>query len=280
MSAERVKSAFSCPVCKAPLYASESGYSCMNSHNFDRAKSGYVNLLLSNQMNAKFPGDNKFMVRARRDFLDKGYYSDLLERIISMADRVCGDIALLDAGCGEGYYTAGVYTALKGSGRNISAAGVDISKFALNAAAKRQRDIEFAAGSVFHIPAPDSSCNLLMNIFAPFCLEEFSRVIENNGYMLMVIPGKRHLWQLKCSVYENPYENILKGFEIEGFKLEERSHISRKIFVDGSDIMNLFSMTPYYYKTSEKDRKKLEALENLETETEFEVLLYRKKESI
>ena len=36
---------FICPVCKKPLVKNEKSYICENGHNFDIAKSGYVNLL-------------------------------------------------------------------------------------------------------------------------------------------------------------------------------------------------------------------------------------------
>lgn len=36
-------------------------------------------------------------------------------------------------------------------------------------------------------------------------------------------------------------------------------------------------MTPYYYKTGEEGHRRLEALESLETEASFEVLIYKRK---
>ena len=172
------KSLFLCPVCGESLNISERKYACVNRHNFDMAKSGYVNLMLSNQMNAKNPGDNKLMVKARNDFLGKGYYVGLLSAIVKAVMEISGDIKLIDAGCGEGYYTNGIYNALKSNGKNIQAAGVDISKYALNSAAKRNKEIEFAVGSIFHLPVIDNSCNVLLNIFAPFCLSEFLSLIH------------------------------------------------------------------------------------------------------
>ncbi len=274
------KSLFLCPVCGKSLSISERKYACINRHSFDMAKSGYVNLMLSNQMNAKIPGDNKLMVKARNDFLEKGYYIGLLSAIIEAVMEIPSDIKLLDAGCGEGYYTNGIYNALKSSGRNVQAAGVDISKYALNSAAKRNKEIEFAVGSIFHLPVADDSCNILLNIFAPFCLSEFSRVIVSGGFMIMVVPGKKHLWQLKEIVYDNPYENELKSLTVEGFELFRHYTEKGKINIDNNnDIMNLFSMTPYYYRTGEKDKQKLLILKNLDTEIEFEILVYRKKGS-
>ena len=96
---------FICPVCGKSLEIKEKSYVCENRHSFDISSKGYVNLLLSGQMNAKLPGDNKMMVNARTEFLSKGYYSHLAQAV---CDAVCVHFhggVLLDAGCGEGYYT-------------------------------------------------------------------------------------------------------------------------------------------------------------------------------
>ena len=46
--------------------------------------------------------------------------------------------------------------------------------------------------------------------------------------------------------------------------------------IEGEDIKNLFCMTPYYYKTSEKDQKKLELLDKLDTTVSVMSAIYKK----
>ena len=45
---------------------------------------------------------------------------------------------------------------------------------------------------------------------------------------------------------------------------------------DNNTIRDLFSMTPYYYRTGEKDLEKLAALTRLETEVDVTVSVYQK----
>lgn len=277
----RFKSLFVCPVCGKVLEINNKNYKCEKGHSFDAAKSGYINLLTSDKMNTKSPGDNKLMVRSRSEFLDKGYYSHLRDALSSVVNSVSsdGDI-FLDAGCGEGYYTSRIIEDILSSNKKIRAAGIDISKFAADKAAKRSKNIEFAVGSVFHIPFADNSCNILLNVFAPFCQEEYLRILKKNGYMIMTIPDKNHLWEMKKIVYDNPYENSPKTEDIKGFEFIEKLSVKRKIFLKSNDdIINLFAMTPYFYNTSLKDKEKLSKIDNLETQTEFEILIYRKKEN-
>lgn len=271
-------SGFICPVCKNKLFIVEKSLKCKKNHSYDIAKSGYVNLLLSSQMNSKIPGDNKIMVNSRRDFLEKGYYSKLrnllCETVLKHAKS--GDL-ILDAGCGEGYYTSSVFCAIKDIEIKTKILGIDISKIAADTAAKRCKDVFYAAASIFHIPIEDKMCDILFTLFAPYCGEEFNRVLKNNGIMIMVIPSEKHLIQLKQAVYDNPYLNEVKDYNLDGFTLLESIKIHDEINLESNeDIQNLFTMTPYYYKTSSEDKAKLSALENLSTEIEFEILTYKK----
>lgn len=270
-------SKFCCPVCGEKLEISGKSYVCSNGHCFDLAKSGYVNLLLSKQHGKTTHGDNKLMLRGRRDFLEKGYYKPLCDKICETVVKFAENGAvLLDAGCGEGYYTANVAATLER--RNITAEmyGIDISKDAAELAAKRKTGVKFAAASVFHIPVISGSCDILLTMFAPYCGEEYRRVLKKGGIMIMAIPSRDHLWELKQAVYDTPYKNDVKPYGLDGFEFlgSERVTVSMNIN-SGEDIRSLFAMTPYSYRTGQRDRERLMALETLETTADFEVLTYR-----
>lgn len=71
-----------CPICSAPLTLCDKSWVCPQRHQFDNAKEGYVNLLPVQKKKTKDPGDNKEMMIARREFLNKGFYqpSELIAR--------------------------------------------------------------------------------------------------------------------------------------------------------------------------------------------------------
>lgn len=275
------KSIFSCPVCGNSLKYDDKVYKCDKNHCFDKAKSGYVNLLTSDKMHSKLPGDNKLMVRARREFLSKGYYSSLAENLCRLAIKYNNcNVTLLDAGCGEGYYTEKVVSALADENITVLAGGFDISKNAADYAAKSSKNnVEYAAASVFHIPTAEKSIDMVMSIFSPLCLEEFQRILKDDGLFFMVIPDKKHLWELKSVLYEKPYENQVKDYALDGFELVEAFDVpTEKIMIESrEDIASLFAMTPYFYNTKPEDKKKLECLDSLETTIEFKILVYRSK---
>ncbi len=267
-----------CPVCDAAMQKQEKGVHCLNGHCFDAAKSGYVNLLPVQQKRTKQPGDNLQMVRARRDFLQAGYYAPFQQAMCELVVSALPQKGiLLDAGCGDGYYTAAVVNALQEVGKNVQVYGVDISKYAVDLAAKHCKTASFAVGSVFHLPVSDHCCDGLISLFAPYAGTEFQRVLKPNGMMILGIPAARHLMGLKQAIYDTPYENEVKPYELDGFSFVGKRTIEAVILLPNQTaIQNLFMMTPYYYKTGQKEQVRLAALETLETEIAFELLQYQK----
>lgn len=267
---------FLCPVCKSPLQKTEHTYRCVNGHSFDVAKSGYVNLLPSG--GSGHHGDDKLMVRARRDFLNAGYYDPLSAALCEEVLRFLpSHSVLLDAGCGEGKYTVDLLHALDNNGKSVEVIGIDISKDALIYAAKRSSSLHLAAASSAALPLRDASIDCILNVFSPLILGEFSRVLKSPGILVRVIPLEDHLWDLKALVYEKPYPNDVPSPELEGFHLLSSRDLRYRITLDSSKaILSLFQMTPYYYKTGKKDQQKVEMAETLDTVIAFRILIYQK----
>lgn len=251
----------------------------MNNHCFDKAKSGYVNLLRSQRSADKRHGDDKLMIRARTAFLEKGFYTPLLYGILSECDKLAAKMLhLVDIGCGEGWYTDKIFEFLRSKGKIVQMEGIDISKDALSVAAKRNPYIATAVASISALPIKSESCDMLINLFAPFDTAEFSRVLKQGGIWLKAIPLERHLYGLKAAIYDKPYENEVNIEQYEGFELLSCTDIRQTMTLDRrEDIENLFRMTPYYYKTSVADQAKVQNLTKLETPIEFSILCYEKK---
>ena len=273
-------SLFLCPLCAAPLERTASGLSCPARHCFDRAAAGYVHLLPANQKHSKSPGDDKEMVAARSAFLDKGHYAPLRDALCALALDCAGALpspVVVDSGCGEGYYTAGLYAALAREGRSPKIAGVDLSKFALRRAAKRLPQGEFAVASVYHLPLADHCADLLVNIFSPLAIGEFARVVKPGGHFLYAVPSPRHLWEMKQVLYPAPYENPVKREDYPGFVWQAVREIRGTLsLTDPADIAALFHMTPYAWKTPREGVMKLESLDRLTVQIGFDLHCYRR----
>jgi len=273
-------SLFLCPLCSRKLHTDERGLRCERGHCYDRAKEGYVHLLPANQKNSKAPGDDKGMVAARRAFLDKGFYAPLRDTLCNLAVELTNSSpTLLDAGCGEGYYTAGVRQALLDAGKSPQVAGIDISKFSVQKAAKRYDGIEFAVGSVYHLPVADESVDLLLNVFSPLAIEEFHRVLKPGGYYLYVVPAAMHLWEMKEILYEKPYPNEEKETPYPGFRYEKIVSVDDTVHLPSrQDIQALFGMTPYAWKTPKSGKDRLAALDTLDCRISFRIHVFSRED--
>lgn len=261
-----------CPVCGAAGETTTDGKSfrCLGArrHCFDFSRSGYLNLCLSGKT-----GDARGAVRARSSFLDAGYYQPLADRVCSILDERNAR-TVLDAGCGEGYYTNRMAT-----GRTVL--GIDLSRDGIDHAArtaKRDRTgAGFAVGSLFALPIADGSLDAVTSLFAPCAEAEFCRVLRKGGRLLLVGAGETHLMGLKQVLYDNPYVNPGRSDLPTGMILQRRERLTGEMTVQGQEMIDaLFSMTPYYWRTSEADRAKLNGLETLHTVYDFDIFLYGK----
>ncbi|MBE6778458.1 MAG: methyltransferase domain-containing protein [Ruminococcaceae bacterium] len=268
---------WSCPICSMPLRQTEGVFRCPANHCFDVSKHGYVHLLPSNRMHGKMPGDNKLMVQARRRFLQEGYYTPLADAVAACAVQYVREGDLLDIGCGEGYYTHHIEQALQSHETEVSCYGLDISKYAIEKAARSYPAIRFAVASAFRIPMASESCAGAINLFAPFCGEEIIRILKHGGYLIMAVPGTDHLWELKNALYDRPYRNEVKPFELKGLDLIHEQHMQYRMQLPQQQtIQDLFMMTPYYYKTGQEDQQKLLGYDTLDVTAEFHLLVYKR----
>lgn len=262
-----------CPVCGEKLRELEKGAVCINGHSFDKAKSGYINLLPNNLPKGNH-GDNKLMIKARHNFLEKGYYKPLRDKLCEVIGKYTSVAPLIvDAGCGEGWYTKGIFDYLS----DAEILAVDISKDAMKIAAKREKQIKCAAASVFHLPIEGECAHICLSVFSPLCETEFHRILKKGGYFIYVIPAENHLWSLKKAIYDEPYKNAVKPYNMENFDFVERVCVDGVMKMKSSaDVENLFMMTPYYYKTSQSDTEKLLSSPPEEIEYSFEILIFQK----
>ena len=261
-----------CPVCGENLSESGKSYICPKGHCFDKAKEGYVNLLTSSHKPGSAIGDNKDMALNRRDFLTKGYFDALVGGLVSFIKETaipCPTIA--DICCGEGYYG----DRIKGE-IDCDMFGFDLSKEMVRLAAKRKNGITYFVGNLARIPVKDSSVDISLHLFAPFHEKEFSRITKDSGYIVSVVAGENHLFELKELLYDTPYKNDEAPPEAENLTLVEKRKITAKVHLaTNEDIMALFKMTPYYYHTKDEDKAKLADITKMDMTTEFVMFIYK-----
>lgn len=260
-----------CPNCSTDLTKQDACFKCVNGHSFDIASSGYCNLLISTK-SGDFKGDTKEMVIARRNFLDSGTYEPLQNAVCKSAAALSPSV-IVDAGCGEGYYTRAVADTLP----NTCIIGADIAKSATQYASKRDKRTQYITASCFHLPIKSESTDLVLSLFAPSAAEEFLRILKPDGHVLQVVPGADHLIELKTAVYDKVYKNREEKYSLDGFELIDRQKLSYSKTICSNEMIHaLFSMTPYIHRTSKEGLKRLKELNRIDLTLSFLLLTYKK----
>lgn len=260
---------YRCPKCKLELQRIEQTYRCSMGHTYDIARKGYTNLFLSNR---RMSGDNAEMVHARTSFLSNGYYQPLQERLCAILQTI-NPYSMVDAGCGEGYYTNACKAVLPA----CEMYGFDVSKFALQHAARDKQGVAYAVASVKELPLMDACTDVILSVFAPIYIEENKRILKKNGLFIKVEPGPKHLYDVKKVLYQKVYDNEAQAQCYEGMKLIHEELLDYSCDIKGqSNIQALFQMTPYYYRSPKDTSAILQAMDFLHTRVSFHIEIYQK----
>ncbi|GCF10747.1 putative RNA methyltransferase [Dictyobacter arantiisoli] len=271
-----------CPICQLPLEEQSGTLRCERSHSFDLAREGYVNVLRK-----KVLGDTKEMLQARRAFFDKGYYqpvSDALNALLiaHLPQRRTTPIHLLDAGCGEGYYSGRLYEQLYATGEQVINLGIDISKDAVRMAAKRYPASFFLAADLKEaLPVRDSILDCMLNIFAPRNIPEYARVLIPDGLFLVVIPGPNHIQQLReelhlLQIEENKQQHVIEQCGTH-FDLIDTHPLTYDLALQHSEIVQIVTMTPNFWHLTDEQRALMAAMTALTITVDVIYLLFRRK---
>jgi len=236
-----------CPVrrCGQKLTWGERSCTCPAGHAFDIARSGYVNLLMPQDKQAKNPGDSKAMVGARRRLLEAGLGARLLEGLAAALTRIRipRGARVLDVGCGDGFFLAAL------AGRfGLTGFGVDISTAAVDAAAQRfpgQRWI--AANGDRRLPFKDHSFDCILSITARNNPGEFKRLLSPGGRLLLAVPADDDLAELRQAVLGQATAKDRAGLAAaalkEHFALESREAARLTLPLDVPALKDLLLVT-------------------------------------
>lgn len=274
-----------CPVCKEFLIKDVSNkvYKCNNNHSYDISKEGYVNLLISNQKRSKNPGDSKEMVLARIDFLSRGYYKKLSDKINEkivqyLIEQSKSEFNILDLGCGEGYYLINLKNYMDNKKMKAYYYGMDVSKDAVKYAGKSNKECIWAVGNNFNIPVQDKSVDCILSVFSPIDINECNRVLKDDGIFVRILPRTEHLIELRNIIYSEVHlnEKVYTANNEENEYVEE-DNVTFNIQLDKQEILSLLKMTPHYWKSTPENKEKLENYELLNITIDMRIGIFQKK---
>jgi 23S rRNA (guanine745-N1)-methyltransferase len=231
---------FCCPHCGEPLEWRDSFAACANNHTFDRAREGYLNLLVGGRLpSSGTPGDTAESLQARRRFLNGGWYSPIATALADALGAVDGD--LLDVGCGEGWYLSTLTAQQKN--------GLDISKRAVQMTSKLHPDGRFVVGSAHRLPVLSGSCAAVFSVFSPHSLDEFRRVLTPNGRWVTVTPGPRQIEEMRPNKNESTRSRESRRTEPPA-GAASADRLTFELTLTAGAAVDLFTMTPLQWQSA------------------------------
>lgn len=268
----------SCPVrdCGRPLDADASAkhLSCERGHTFDRARSGYVSLVQPQDRRSVRAGDAPEAAAARSRWLARGHMDGLLGVLTArLAAAGLGRGArIVEAGCGDGWAVAAVAERL-----GLEACGIDLSKAALERAARHRPDaVWIAANADRRLPFPDGSVDAVASVFGRRNPGEFGRILAPGGVIVAAVPGPDDLVELRSAilgqaVLEDRLPAVLAEFR--GFEELERERWTVRRELDRNAIADLLAST--YRGVRRRERGRADALASLAVTLSADVAILR-----
>lgn len=214
---------FQCPVCKKDLKLEQNGLFCSNRHCFDISRTGYVNLAIGTKSSKHY---SKETFQNRREILEKGCYSHILNELVRLIEGFGAIGTILDTGCGDGYYARKIKERLS----DKAVIAFDISRDAVRLAAKSDpgASVKWFVGNLEELPVKDKSIDCILNIFTPANYSEFNRVLRDGGSVIKVIPGNAHLRELREAVKGQLKSGQYSNADVASYFREKYTVISHK----------------------------------------------------
>jgi len=276
--------ALACPLDGGALQRHGTSWRCAAGHSFDIASQGYTHLLPVQNKRSRDPGDSKEMIAARRRFLEAGVYQPIADAVAeaTLADLAPGTTTrCLDAGCGEGYYLRQLATAANQHGHALALLGLDISKWAVLAAAKQDgHTIQWVVGSNANLPVLPGTLDRVLCMFGFPVYPEFARVLKPGGLLLQVDAGPDHLRELREIIYPSlKPERPAAPTAPAGFTALPAAEPVRYTLTLSSpaQIADLLVMTPHLYRASAEGRARAAALESLSLTVDVSLTRFARK---
>lgn len=265
------------------LHPRGSALVCEAGHTFDVSHKGYVNFVPAQK---PLKGYSKAFFEARREFLSWGYYDHVLQAVSQVVLKAAADarvndrFRVLDAGCAEGYYLRGIRQAIQSTDAKVDKAqanaaqatsgtgpiaptetlliGADISKDAVRLAAGGGDPNLWIVDDVANLALADASMDCILNVFTPANYREFRRVLRHGGMLVKVVPGPRHLEQLRRALGDGDHDegDVVRIFQ-RNCDTTAVIPAMRTFDVPPERVPTLIGMTPLAFRLDEAQRRKI-----------------------
>jgi 23S rRNA (guanine745-N1)-methyltransferase len=232
--------------CARPLIRDGDALRCDRGHSFDRARSGYWNLLQPQDRKSDEAGDRAQAVDARGRWLARGHVTSLATLIgrVGGVDTLDAGATVLDIGCGNGWFAVQL-----AAGRRLDLCGIDLSTRAVRNAARQLPEAAWVVANADRgLPLADRSVDLALSIFGRRPVAELVRVLRPAGRVVIVVPAEDDLAELReaaqgSAISTDRRQRVAEEFAATALRLDLQKTWRRRQPHDRDGIDDLLAMT-------------------------------------
>jgi 23S rRNA (guanine745-N1)-methyltransferase len=261
--------------CGRPLGPAGRALACAAGHTFDRARSGYVNLLQPQDRRSLAAGDPKPIVDARARLIAGGAGRPLFARVIERAGT-CGigrGAAVVDLGSGSGDFLGLLVSQYAAEG-----VGIDISTAAAEHAARRFPHVAWiVANADRRLPLLDGSVQLVVSLHGRRNPPECARALARSGALMLAVPGPDDLIELREAIGGERVERVrtdgLVAEHAPSLALVERETVREQRRLDPDALRDLLRVT--YRGARHRAAAQAHTLAEMDVTFESELCVFR-----
>lgn len=233
------------------------GLVCPRGHRFDRARSGYWNLLQPQDSRSAAPGDRREAALARRRLYARGLAAAWVATLGEWMDALAPPPrvpTVLDVGCGEGSLLAAL-----AARRSLVAQGVDLSAPAVELAARAFPALTWVVANADRaLPWASGSFDVVLSVNARLQPAEMARVLAPGGRLLLAVPAADDLTELRALLLGEAdakprMERALTTCG-ERFRLERRTVLRDRFELDTEGLADVLAASYRGARTRERER--------------------------
>lgn len=195
-----------CPYCEMGFTNYIKHIACERNHTFDFSNSGYLNLLKKNK-NVIY---DKSLFDARKQIAKNGFFDGVEQHIIKIIIekyQLKEQLTVLDLGCGDGTFFSNILLALKQTGIQYNAVGIDNSKEGITLASRSDKSVLWLVSDIANVPIIENSIDVILNTLSPANYSEFNRLLKDDGIIIKTVPNQGYLTELRQAIHLNDYSN-------------------------------------------------------------------------
>ncbi|MFV0560074.1 MAG: methyltransferase domain-containing protein [Enterococcus sp.] len=243
---------FRCPLCHEDCQTTPTGLSCVNNHRFDLSKKGTL-YFLDHGIKTEY---DQAMFAPRGRMIHSGMYQPVIDLLKKQLPE---QAKILDVGCGEGSFLQSIIE----DEPVQRAVGFDISKEGIYLATNQPSQVFWCVADLTNLPFRNQTFTTILNIFSPSHYHEFSRVLEDEGTVLKIVPQSGYLKELRQAFYpdqpeKQTYSNerVVAKFE-ESLELVERQRVTYIFDIPEQNRQDLLAMSPLEWQVAPEVREQL-----------------------